>query len=411
MSRKGKPSVLVLTHRVPYPPDRGDRLRAWRFIRLLAQVATVDVACFSEHPRLDHRSLGPLFETCRRVEIVHLGAVRWLSGAWNLVRGRTVTEGVFASHKFSQVLRHWTTQSSYDAVLAYCSSTFRYAEPLARQQIPVVVDLVDVDSQKWAQLAQVHYGWRRWLYQYEARCLEHLERYILRHYPVSVVSEREAAILRKWDPVARIQVIPNGVDLEYFRPASSPQAGSEKPCCVFVGVLDYVPNVDAVMWFVKNVWPGVRTHYPDARLLLVGKRPTAGIRRLNRCHGIELYADVPDVRPYVWQAHVSIAPLRIARGVQNKVLEAMAMGRAVIASTAALQGIDLGQPPAIKAETADEWVEGLLRVWKDPFYRRELEIAGRHYVERYHDHRQCMNPMVSLLLGDTQPANPMTLVQ
>ncbi|GIW91668.1 MAG: glycosyl transferase [Pirellulaceae bacterium] len=402
-SGRDRPAVLVLTHRVPYPPDRGDRLRAWRFIRLLAEVAEVDVACFSDERSLDRERLAPLYEKCRQVRIVQLGAARWLRAAWSLATGRSITEGAFSSPRLARAVRHWCSAKPYDAILAYCSSMFQYVPPATSAE-RIVVDLVDADSRKWDQLAQVSPFLRRWLYQCEAKRLERLERHIAERFPVTVVSNREAAVLRQWVPNACIQVVRNGVDLEYFRPAKPcvDQTPLDQPLrCVFVGVLDYEPNVDAVIWFVGNVWRAIRTRYPDARLSLVGKRPTAAIRNLAGRDGIELYADVPDVRPFVWQAHVSIAPLRIARGVQNKVLEAMAMGRSVVASPVALEGIDPPEaPPAVEAQSPSEWIAAVARLLDDPSYRRRLETEGRAFVERYYDHRRCMQPMVSLLLGD-----------
>ncbi len=393
-------AVLVLTHRVPYPPDRGDRLRAWRFIQLLAEVVPVDVACFSEEQRLSPERLDPLYQTCRRVAIVRLGTGRWWRAAWRMLQGRTVTEGAFSSRQLTRVLNTWTSRQPYQAVLAYCSSMFQHAEPLVRVASRVLVDLVDVDSRKWQQLAQTGRGWRRWLYRQEAHRLERLERYILKHFPVTVVSNREATILREWEPAAHVHVVRNGVDLEYFRPE---ETTIQEPCptAVFVGVLDYEPNIDAVLWFVNRVWPSVRRHVPEARLWLVGKQPAAPIRRLAGRDGIELYSDVPDIRPYVARSHVSIAPLRIARGVQNKVLEAMAMGRAVVATPVALEGIDPPEPPpAVAVESAEAWSENTLRLLTNAAQRERLQIAGREFVERYYNHRECMKPMVSLLLGD-----------
>jgi sugar transferase (PEP-CTERM/EpsH1 system associated) len=198
--------------------------------------------------------------------------------------------------------------------------------------------------------------------------------------------------------------VTNGVDLEYFRP--QPDQVLEQ-ACVFVGALDYRPNVDAACWFCADVWPRVRQLRPGAELWLVGRRPVPAVQKLAEVDGVKVVGQVPDVRPYVARAAVSVTPLRIARGLQNKVLEALAMAKAVVASPQALAGLkDPADVPVLTARSAQEWVGMVVSVLDNEALRQDLGVRGRTYVERHHDWGRCLEPFGSLLgLGaESQPA-------
>ena len=196
-------------------------------------------------------------------------------------------------------------------------------------------------------------------------------------------------------PSGKAHAIPNGVDLEYFRPAG---AATGEAGCVFVGALDYRPNVDAACWFCQEAWPEIHRRRPETRLRLVGRRPTAAVRRLAAIPGVEVVGQVPDVRPYLSSAAVAVNPLRIARGLQNKVLEAMAMGKAVVASPQALAGLRRrDEAPALCAASTAEWVEVVGNLLDQPERRRRLGAEGRRFVETHHDWDVCLSPFDSLL--------------
>jgi sugar transferase (PEP-CTERM/EpsH1 system associated) len=283
---------------------------------------------------------------------------------------------------------------------------FRYGEPFAALGVPLLVDLVDVDSQKWWQLSQTERGLRRWLYRVESRRLRKLESHIAANYPVSVVSRRERELLHEVCPSASVHVVANGVELEYFagiRPSESVTKAA--PTCLFLGVLNYTPNVQGVLWFAENVWPSLKAQLPQARWLIVGKSPVRQVEALARMPGVSVHANVPDVRPWLEQAHVAIAPLLVARGLQNKVLEAMAAGRSVVATRTALDGLDTCEPPpALAADGPQQWLAALARLLGDDSYRWPLEEKSRRYVERHYDYRTCMAPFLPLLGLETTDA-------
>jgi sugar transferase (PEP-CTERM/EpsH1 system associated) len=208
-----------------------------------------------------------------------------------------------------------------------------------------VIDLVDVDSEKWAALAQTTRGPRGWVFAREARRLAEFERRAARKArAVLVVTEREEAALRRLSPDARIRVVPNGIDTTAFEPENGP---AEEPRVVFCGVMNYQPNVDAAVWFCRQVWPRIVARRPEARLALVGSSPTAAVQRLAAENAtITVTGAVADVRPFLWSAAVSVAPLLTARGIQNKVLEAVAARLPVVVTSPVFDGLPLEARPA-----------------------------------------------------------------
>jgi sugar transferase (PEP-CTERM/EpsH1 system associated) len=386
---------LYVVHRVPFPPDKGDRIRAFHVLRFLAGRARVHLACLADEPAGDDVR-GELGRHCARVAVVPAGGPwRWARAAASLACGGTASVAAFRSRALAGVLREWARETRFHAALASASSVAPYLQQ-AVPGVPAVVDLVDVDSQKWYDYAAAARGPRAWLYRTEGRRLRRLEcRLAARARAVTLVSEAEVELFRRFCPSEEAHAVTNGVDLDYFRP-HSPALAEEG--CVFVGALDYRPNVDGVCWFVREVWPSVHRRRPGARLRLVGRRPAPEVLTLGRVPGVEVVGQVPDVRPHLAWAAVAVAPLRIARGLQNKVLEALAMRKPVVASPQALAGLrerlDL---PALTATSPAEWVGHLDRLLGDEGLRRQLGAAGRRYAEAHHSWGRCLEPLAALL--------------
>lgn len=397
-------NVLFLAHRTPYPPNRGDRIRSWPLLRFVAERADVDLACLTEESVTPetHKTLAAI---CRKVAIEPVSPIgRWRRAAWSAALGGTATEGLFASPRLARRIGEWTREHAYDAVLVFCSSMAQYVSPELFRTAAVVVDLVDVDSQKWFDYAAKKRGLRKMLYALEGRRLRKLElRLIEESRAVTLVSSEEASILAPIAPPGKLHAVSNGVDLAYFDPSALPAGNgpaSEQAACdlVFVGAMDYWPNVDAMTWFCEQVWPGVLAARPETRLAIVGRRPAEAVRRLAQSPGVSVVADPPDVRPYVAAAKIAIAPLRVARGIQNKVLEAMAMARPVIASVGASEGLD-ATPGAhlLCAASCDEWRESILKLLDDADARRRLGERARRYVEEHYVWRRRLARFADLL--------------
>jgi sugar transferase (PEP-CTERM/EpsH1 system associated) len=225
-----------------------------------------------------------------------------------------------------------------DVVFAYCSGMAKFAVRPPLDELPLVLDLVDLDSNKWLDLARESRFPLGWIYRREALHLGAFEQMAVARAGVSlVVNDRERDAVRRLCPGARVQVLPNGVDLESLRPVSPPVTGQR---VVFCGVMDYQPNEDGVRWFVRDVWPRVRASCPSATFTIVGSNPTAAIRNLaSPPKGIDVTGRVDDVKPHLWNAAVSVAPLQVARGIQNKVLEAVAAGLPTVVTPSVFEGL------------------------------------------------------------------------
>ncbi len=399
-----RPQLLYLVHRVPFPPNRGDRIRSYHFLRFLSERYDVSLATLADEPVPDS-ARRELDQLCVQVAIEPVGRSRWLRAAASLARGRSATEGLFASPILRKTVRRWAGERRFDAALVFCSSMVQYRNCPELEGVPTVIDLVDVDSQKWFDYATKTRGLRRQLFQLEGRRLRRLECTLpAQAQAVTLVSEAEASLYRSFCPNERTLAILMGVDLDYFRPQNSGpspwQSLPEHDRChlAFIGALDYRANIDAVTWFAAEVWPLVRQRLPHLKLALVGRNPAPAVLRLAELPGIRVFADVPDVRPHVAAADLVVAPLRIARGIQNKVLEAMAMGKAVVTSPAALEG--LAALPGRHLAVADEpsqWTEVVAELLHDDELALSLGMSARRFVERCHAWQPTLEPLAHLI--------------
>ncbi len=360
-------SVLFLCHRLPWPPDKGDKIRSYHVLRRLAEHYRVYLGTFVDDPA-DWQYLAPVEALCAEVCVRPLKpwSARWRAVA-SLARGEALTVGIYRD----RVMRRWIegllTEHKLDLALCYSSGVAPFI--MAHPQLRRVMDFVDADSDKWRQYAQAHHGLKRMIYQREARRLAEFERAIAAQFDASMfVSETEAEFFRQQVPESadKVHGIPNGVDAAYWDPQgaySNPYQPGER-ALVFVGAMDYRANVHAVQWFARTVWPHIFSRRQDARFYIVGSKPTAAVRALGQLAGITVTGRVEDVRPWLAHAHAVVAPLRIARGIQNKVLEAMAMEKVLLATPEAWEGIEdfegrqgcIDESPEVMAAEALRWL-------------------------------------------------------
>ncbi len=398
-------NVLLLTHRVPFPPDKGDRILTYHLLKYLAARARVHLACPADEATTS-ATVARLEPLCVRMTLDPLGRGRWPRALASWLSGRTLTEGAFHSPQLLQTVRRWAEEVRFNACLAVSSSMLQYLDVPGLAGVPTVAHLVDVDSQKWLDLAAATWGPRAWLYRTEGRRLRRLERGLpARVRAVVLVSEAEANVYRGFCAPGNVCVVPNGVDTDYFHPAEAQTSAD----CVFVGALDYLPNSDGIRWLCREVWPKVRRQRPDARLRIVGRNPSHAVRRLGTQAGVDVVGPVPDVRPYLANAGIAVVPLRLARGVQNKVLEALAMGKAVVATSPALAALDVhNEVDVLCADGVDAWTDAIVRLLTDAGLRRRLGAAGRKYVEQRHHWDTCLARLDPLLgLAAPSAANSM----
>jgi sugar transferase (PEP-CTERM/EpsH1 system associated) len=393
--------VLYLTHRVPYPPDKGDRIRTFHLLRQMATRGRVWLGCLADEP-VTPDTRAALDGLCERVAAVPVGRrARWLRAVRSAVAGGSLSEGLFASKELTRVLCGWTAEVQFDVVVASSSALVPYLRDRALAGTPAVVDLIDVDSQKWLDFAAATRPPKKWIYQLEAARVRKLEKSLAgRVRAVSVVSRAEADVYDAFTHVGAATVATSGVDLDYFAPVGC----EEQQALTFVGALDYWPNEDAAVWFARAVWPLIRTKFPAAEFRIVGRNPTPAVRALTAIAGVNLVGPVPDVRPFVASAAVVVVPLRLARGVQNKVLEAMAMAKAVVAAPTSLAA--LGTVPGVhllSASTPREWIELVCGLLADSSKRQQLGANARQYVEHHHHWERCLQPLLDSIFTTPVP--------
>jgi sugar transferase (PEP-CTERM/EpsH1 system associated) len=391
-------NILFLTHRAPYPPNRGDRIRSYHILRYLAKDYRVYLGSLIDEPvsQLGQEVLNQL--TLKRALVPVSPRLRWANAAWSFTCGNSATEGLFASRRLRERVRSWAQRVEFHAVIAFCSSMVQFAAVPELVHVPLIVDLVDVDSQKWLDYAAASGGYKKWLYELEAARVRRLECSLpSRVKAITLVSEAEADIYRDFCRNNKSHAVPNGVDLSYFCPHFPVEAPRPNQC-VFVGVLDYRPNIDGLCWFCEQVWPDVLRHKPDAVLAIVGRNPAPAVRRLGSQPGVRLVGEVGDVRPFVAESRFSVAPLRIARGVQNKLLESMAMGKPVLATPQALEGlrVDSGSDVLV-AGTPQDFAQAACDLYRDEKLCRRLADRGREYVCTHHNWEKCLLPFTHLL--------------
>lgn len=334
--------LLFLTHRIPYPPNKGDKIRSYHLLKHLAQRYRVHLGTFIDDPD-DWRYVDHVKALCGRTHFSRLNPntarLRSLGG---LINNQPLTLGYYRDAGLRAWIERVLNELPVKRVLVFSSAMALYVSQA--NHLRRIIDFVDIDSDKWLQYAQKKTWPMSWLYRREGRLLLHYERHVAQDFDASLfVSQAEADLFKQLAPesAAKTSFFNNGVDTDYFSPTRSypnPYPAGDLPL-VFTGAMDYWPNIDAVQWFAREILPSVLTQHSDARFYIVGSRPTAAVRALAELPGVVVTGMVPDTRPYLAHARLAVAPLRIARGIQNKVLEAMAMAKPLIASIQALEGI------------------------------------------------------------------------
>jgi sugar transferase (PEP-CTERM/EpsH1 system associated) len=402
-------NILYLVHRLPYPPNKGDKVRSYHLLRHLQQHHRVFLGTFIDDAE-DAQHLPALQALCPdlHVERIHSrrAKVKSLSGLFT-------REALTLSYYRNAGMRRWVEETkaahSLQACVVFSSAMAQYAQPLL-PQVPMLVDFVDVDSAKWTQYAPAHRWPMSMLYRREGNRLLAYERAMAllarRSY---FVTPNETALFLSQAPECegRVQSMGNGVDADFFMPGPqrlNPFAAGEQ-AIVFTGAMDYWPNIDGVSWFVADVLPLLVRRWPLARFYIVGRSPSPQVQALASGH-VVVTGTVPDVRPYLQYASAVVAPLRVARGIQNKLLEAMAMQQPVItvSTCADAIGATAGQG-LLRADTPEEFVQALQLLLESPYNAAALGQQARRYVEKECSWQAHLSGIDSCL-GRTRDAHP-----
>jgi sugar transferase (PEP-CTERM/EpsH1 system associated) len=334
--------LLYLTHRIPYPPNKGDKIRSYHLLKHLSQKYKVHLGTFVDADE-DWQYVDHVKEFCSETCFIplnpKLARLRCLTG---LATNQPLTLPYYWNAQLQEWVNKLLATKTIHEVFVFSSAMAQYVRQA--QSIHRIIDFVDIDSDKWRQYADTKSWPVSWIYRRESRLLQKYEKLITQEFDsATFVSKKEADLFKNMFPEVsdKVDYFNNGVDINYFSPLhDSVNPYSKKDLVlVFTGAMDYWANVDAVEWFARSIFPAIRTKLPDLKFFIVGSNPTKHVLALSTISGVEVTGSVPDVRPYLKHASLAIMPLRIARGIQNKVLEAMAMEKIVVASPQAMEGI------------------------------------------------------------------------
>jgi sugar transferase (PEP-CTERM/EpsH1 system associated) len=396
-------NILFLCHRVPYPPKRGGKIRPFNMIRHLARSHEVAVATLVRSAQ-EESDAEQLRSYCDELYVGRISPFEaWARFGLYGLMGRPATFGYFHSPVLYRKVRRLLALRKFDAILVHCSSMGHYVAH--HEGCRKVMDFGDADSEKWLEYAATSPPPVSWAFRLEGRRVRKAEQRLGAQFDAgSVNAPRERDVLAGYvrSPIA---VIPNGVDLEYFQPGSASGRGYIPNRIIFTGNMSYRPNVEAVRHFAAMIFPRILREIPDAQFHIVGMDPTPAVRHLADGNRIVVTGRVDDIRPYFDSAAVAVTPLRVARGLQNKVLEAMAMRVPVVSSPAAFAGISaVAGQDLLVAGRPGEFSRAVVNLLRDPAARERVAAAGRACVETNHNWSQLLERLEDLVAGGDQCA-------
>jgi sugar transferase (PEP-CTERM/EpsH1 system associated) len=375
-------NILYICHRFPFPPKRGGKIRPFNMIRHLSARHRVTVASLARSDEEAREGSG-LSAHCAHYEMGRVNdRVQALRMVARLPTPAPSSFGFFHSPALARRVRALLAQQHFDLIFVHCSSAAPYVAHV--RGIPKILDFGDMDSQKWLEYARYKPFPLSAGYWLEGRKLERMERQLARRFDLCTATTRaEWETLESYRTGVATDWFPNGVDSEYFAPTGEP---FDPDTISFVGRMDYYPNQQCMLEFCRATLPLVRARRAAVKLVIVGADPSPEIRALAQIPGVTVTGSVPDVRPYVRRSALMVAPLAIARGTQNKLLEAMAMGVPVVTSAAAAGGVDaLDRRHFLVASTPDAVARAVLDVLESPHERARLAHAGRARMLTHHD--------------------------
>ncbi|MDX2447351.1 MAG: TIGR03087 family PEP-CTERM/XrtA system glycosyltransferase [Desulfobacterales bacterium] len=405
-SQHRKPGLLFLCHRIPFPPNKGDKIRAFHLLKHLHKHFDISLATFVDDKN-DWAYAPQVRKYCNDSLFVNL--VPWLAtlrSLWGFMSGKALSVPFYTNNEMSRWVENVIAEREIENVIVYSSAMAQFVPATKFSFQRQVLDFVDIDSDKWAQYAERKSWPMNWLYQREANKLLQLEKELAEQFDIALfVSSSEAEMFKQLSPSTahKIGFYNNGVNTDYFNSAQAGISPYENlgPVIVFTGAMDYWPNVDAVEWFVKEVFPGLKEKIQAIQFFIVGGNPAKSVKQLARLAGVTVTGRVDDVRPYIAWADAAVAPMRVARGVQNKVLEAMAMEKPVLVSSKGLEGIDAvdGEHLLLANEPSD-YSRLLSRILDDDF--PDIGVNARSHVATNFNWDENLPEVVTLLGVDTR---------
>lgn len=402
-----KGELLMIVHRVPYPPDKGDKIRSYNQLKFLVEQGwRVHLCALADDPA-DLQHAAELKKLCASVTLEPINPkLQKIKSLTAPLMGLPMSAHYFYNKKLQLRVNAVLREQPITAVLCFCSPMAEYlrrASVTRNRQISYVMDLVDVDSDKWEQYAERHSFPMKWVYRMEGKLLHTYERQVTEWFDaVILVSDAEAGVFRRRVGLPhKIHGVGNGVDLDYFTP-SAEKRSSRNLRISFCGAMSYMPNIEAVCWFAHEVLPRIREALGEVEFWIVGGGAGEEVRALEKLPGVRVTGRVEDVRPFVWDSDLAVAPIRIARGIQNKVLEAMALGVAALVSPQAFEGLEAeaGRDLVVVPAEPEAFAKAAVELLRDPERRRAIAANARQTVKEKYSWEGRLQMLENLLLGN-----------
>ncbi|NDP38742.1 MAG: TIGR03087 family PEP-CTERM/XrtA system glycosyltransferase [Rhodoferax sp.] len=388
-------NILYLCHRFPFPPKRGGKIRPFNMIRhLSASGHQVTVCSLARSPEEAEQGRG-VSPYCASFEMGHV--TERVQVARMLVRLPVPTPssmGFFYSPELAKHVRGLLTSKQWDLIFVHCSSVAQYVEHV--ENIPKILDFGDMDSQKWFEYANYKPFPLSLGYRFEGAKMLAAEKRLARRFDLCTATTRaEWETLNGYATGADADWFPNGVDADFFCPVDEPY---DADTISFIGRMDYYPNQECMARFCEETWPLLKSARPGMKLLIVGADPSPAMRKLADLPGVTVTGSVPDVRPFIRKSALMVAPLNIARGTQNKILEAMAMGVPVVTSSIAAGGVDAeSKTHFLVADTPAACAQAIMKIVESPAERNRLAVAGRQRMLSHHAWPRSMERLDGLI--------------
>lgn len=369
-------NILFLSHRIPYPPNKGDKIRSYHFLKGLAQNFQIHLATFIDDPK-DWEYINKVNKITTRSLFINLNPViSKIKSLCGLLTGKALSLPYYHNKQIQNWVDQTIQENDIDKIFIFSSVMAQYVQKY--KELDIIVDFVDVDSDKWLLYSKKATWPMNWVYRREAKRLLAFDSKVARETKMSLfVSEAESRLFQSLVSVDKnkITYVNNGVDVDYFSnylPYKNPY--SNENIIVFTGAMDYWANVDAVIWFVNKVFPKIKQQCKNAEFYIVGSNPAKDVLNLAKVDGVVVTGRVEDIRPYLFYGSVVVAPLLIARGIQNKVLEAMAMGKKIVATPQAIEGIKITKQAVVVTDNAEIFADNVvsyLAAKNEPYFMAE----------------------------------------
>ncbi|MCD6459377.1 TIGR03087 family PEP-CTERM/XrtA system glycosyltransferase [bacterium] len=395
-------NILFLAHRIPYPPNKGDKIRAFHEISYLNKNHNVDL-CTLIDDKNDFQYVETLRKHCRNLEycVINSKLKKIFSLFSVLTCNKTCTEKYFWSPSLFLKCKKLILKNKYDIIFIYCSSMAKYVQHYS-DKIPCVIDFVDIDSNKWLQYSKFAKFPLNFLYSLESKKLAVLEKTILSWVKASfLVTEREVIFFAGLNSKNNIYAIPNGIDNKFFDPSKTSDLSNlqTQPYICFTGAMDYFPNEDGVVFFAEKIFPRISEKYPKLKFFIVGRNPAAAVEKLTVNPNIIVTGSVDDIRPYLKQAKLAVIPLRMARGIQNKILESVSMGLPVVTTSIAYEGLNLKKGLDIIVEDDPlKFADQVISLLQDKNKRKQISLNAKQCLMKSYGWNANLKKMEEILL-------------